>query len=246
MAKGLDMIGLGTLINVALIVAGGLVGLAGGRFLVPRVQDTLMKSVAVCVLFVGLGGAMEHMLAVENGQLASGGTAMMVISLAIGALLGELLNLEARIERLGIWLRRRTGSEGDAGFVAAFVTASLTVSIGAMAIVGSIQDGVAGDWSTLALKGALDALIICVMTASMGVGCIWSALPVLVFEGGLTLLAHLLQPLMTAAALANLSLVGSLLIFCVGVNLIWPKTFRVANLLPAVVVAVAYAFVPGL
>ena len=238
------MVGLGTLINTALIIVGGLAGLAGGRLLVPRVQDTLMKATALCVLFVGLGGALEQMLSVEDGHLTSGGTAIMVISLAVGALVGELLNLEAHIEQFGIWLKRRTGSEGDAGFVSAFVTASLTVSIGAMAIVGSIQDGIAGDWSTLALKGALDALIICVMTASMGAGCIWSALPVLVFEGGITLLARALQPLMTAGALANLSLVGSLLIFCVGVNLIWPKTFRVANLLPAVAVAVACAFVP--
>ena len=237
------MVGLGTLINVVLIVAGGLAGLAGGRLLVPRVQDALMKAAAVCVLFVGLDGTLEQMLAVEGDHLASSGTAMMVISLAVGALLGELLDLEARIERFGGWLRRRTGSEGDAGFVNAFVIASLTVSIGAMAIVGSIQDGMAGDWSTLALKGALDALIVCVMTAGMGAGCIWSALPVLVFEGGVTLLARALQPLMTAAALSNLSLVGSILIFCVGVNLIRPKTFRVANMLPAVLVAALLAFV---
>ena len=240
------MFGLGTLINVALIIVGGLAGRAGGRFLVPRVQDTLMKATALCVLFVGLGGALEQMLAIEGGHLTSGGTAMMVISLAFGALAGEALDLETRIEQFGTWLKRRTGSEGDTGFVNAFVTASLTVSIGAMAIVGSIQDGIAGDWSTLALKGAIDALIICVMTASMGAGCIWSALPVGLLQGGVTLLARALQPLMTDAALSNLSLVGSLLIFCVGVNLIWPKTFRVANLLPAVVVAVACAFVPGL
>ena len=237
------MIGLGTLINAALIVAGGIVGLAGGRFIVPRVQDALMKATAVVVLFVGLSGAMEQMLSVEGDHLASGGTAMMVASMALGALIGELLDLEARIERFGEWLRSRTGNEGDSGFVAAFVTASLTVSIGAMAIVGSIQDGVAGDWSTLALKGAIDALIVCVMTASMGRGCIFSAVTVLIFEGGVTLLARLLQPLMTAAALANLSLVGSMLIFCVGVNLVWPRTFKPANMLPAVAVAIACAFV---
>ncbi len=112
-----------------------------------------------------------------------------------------------------------------------------------MAIVESISDGIAGDWSTLALKGALDALIICVMTASMGVGRIFSALPVAVLQGSVTALARLIQPLMTAGALANLSMVGSILIFCVGVNLIWEKTFRTANLLPAVVIAAALAFV---
>ena len=125
----------------------------------------------------------------------------------------------------------------------AFVTASLTVAVDAMSIVGAIQDGIAGDWSTLALKGAIDALLICTMTASMGRGCIFSAIPVLVFQGTITLLARLLQPIMTAAAVGNLSTVGSILIFCVGVNLIWGTKFRVANMLPALIVAVAAAFV---
>ena len=123
------------------------------------------------------------------------------------------------------------------------MTASLTVAVGAMSIVGAIQDGIAGDWSTLALKGAIDALLICTMTASMGRGCIFSAIPVLVFQGVITLLARLLQPIMTAAAVGNLSTVGSILIFCVGVNLIWGTKFRVANMLPALIVAVAAAFV---
>lgn len=123
-----------------------------------------------------------------------------------------------------------------------FVTASLTVCIGAMAIVGSIQDGLTGDYSTLALKGVMDAIIVCAMAASMGKGCIFSALPVGVFQGCVTALATFLQPVMTEAALANLSLVGSVLIFCVGVNLIWPRTFKPANMLPAVVIAAVVAF----
>ena len=126
-------------------------------------------------------------------------------------------------------------------FVDGFVTASLTVCIGAMAIVGSIQDGLLGDWSTLALKGALDCIIVCTMTASLGRGCIFSALPVAVFQGTITLFAGALSPIMTTAALDSLSLVGSMLIFCVGVNLIRPQTFRTANMLPSVVIAVIYA-----
>ena len=112
-----------------------------------------------------------------------------------------------------------------------------------MAIVGSIQDGISADSSTLVLKGALDAIIVCAMAASMGKGCLFSALPVAVLQGGVTVLARLLAPLATDAAIANLSLVGSLLIFCVGVNLIWPRTFKPANMLPAVIVAAACAFV---
>lgn len=237
------MVGLGTIINVALIIAGGIIGMVGGRIFTPKVQDTLTKATGVSVLFVGLSGALENMLTIEDGALVSGGSMMIVGSFAAGSLIGELIDLDRRFEDLGEWLKHASGNEGDNAFVTGFVTASLTVCIGAMAIVGAIQDGISGDWSTLALKGALDCLIVCVMTASMGRGCIFSALPVGIFQGAITLLARLIQPIMTTAALANLSLVGSILIFCVGVNLIWERTFKPANMLPAVVVAVALAFV---
>ena len=237
------IIGLGTLINVACIIAGGIVGLCGGRFLVPRMQDTIMKATGLCILFVGLAGTLEQMLAVEGDHLTSGGTAMMIVSFALGAAIGEAIDLDDRFEQLGIWLKRKTGSDDDASFVNGFVSTSLTVGIGAMAIVGSIQDGILGDWSTLALKGALDAVIVCVMSASLGRGCVFSALPVAVIQGSITLLALPLRPIMTEAALANLSLVGSMLIFCVGVNLIWKGTFKPANMLPAVVIAVIWALV---
>lgn len=242
------MPGFGTVANVCCIVAGGLVGLAGRSLITQRLQEALLKSCGVAVLFVGIAGALQRMLSVQvatdgNALLTSGGTMMIVVSLALGTAIGEALDLDRRFEQLGSWLRAKTGSEGDASFVDGFVTASLTVCIGAMAIVGSIQDGISADASTLVLKGALDAIIVCAMAASMGKGCLFSALPVAVLQGSVTALARLLAPLATDAAIANLSLVGSLLIFCVGVNLIWPRTFKPANMLPAVVVAAACAFV---
>ena len=235
------MVGLGTLINVALIIAGGAVGLVAGRLVKPCVQEGLLKATGVAVLFIGLSGALEGMPSVSDGALVSGGTVVVVASLALGTLAGELLDIASWFERLGAWLRRVSGNEKNERFLDAFLTATFTVCIGAMAVVGSIQDGILGDWSTLALKGVLDALIICAMAASMGVGCLFSALPVGVLQGAITLLARALQPLMTEAALANLSTVGSILIFCVGVNLIRGRTFNTANMLPAVVVAVLMA-----
>lgn len=235
------MVGLGTLINVALIIAGGAVGLVAGRLVKPCVQEGLLKATGVAVLFIGLSGALEGMLSVSDGALVSGGTVVVVASLALGTLAGELLDIASWFERLGAWLRRVSGNEKNERFLDAFLTATFTVCIGAMAVVGSIQDGILGDWSTLVLKGVLDALIICAMAASMGVGCLFSALPVGVLQGAITLLARALQPLMTEAALANLSTVGSILIFCVGVNLIRGRTLNTANMLPAVVVAVLMA-----
>ena len=111
-----------------------------------------------------------------------------------------------------------------------------------MAIVGSIQDGLLGDASLLCAKAALDAVIILVMTASMGKGCIFSAIPVAILQGGVTLLSRVIAPVMTVAAIASLSFTGSVMIFCVGVNLIWGKMIKVANLLPTLVFAVIYTF----
>ena len=238
------MIGLGTLINTAAIAAGGVGGHFFGRFFKQEQQDSITKANGVAVLFIAIAGAMEGMLKVENNILTSGRSMLIVICIVLGTIIGELIGIENGFERFGEWLKVKTGNAKDAGFVDAFVTASLTVSIGAMAIVGSIEDGILGNYSILAVKSVLDFIIIIMMTASMGKGAGFSAIPVFVFEGGMTLLARLIAPIMTDAAIQYLSMIGSILIFCVGINLVWGKKVRVANMLPAVVLAVAAAYVP--
>ena len=238
------MFGLGTIINTAAILVGGLLGGLFGKFLKESTQNTLTTVCGVSTLFIAISGALEGMLQIENGVIVSSGSMLIIVCLAIGALAGEILKIEDAFERFGKWLKIKTGNAKDQGFVNAFVTASLTVCIGAMAIVGSIQDGIMGDYSILATKAVLDLIIIMVMSCSLGRGAVFSAIPVAVFQGTITALAGLLRPVMTDAALANLSLVGNVLIFCVGINLVWGKKIKVANLLPAVVVAVIAAFVP--
>lgn len=233
---------IGTLVNTAAIVCGGILGHFFGRFLQSRHQETLTMACGIGTLFLGIAGAMNYML--HHPSLPEGGSMLLVACLALGGLIGEIINIERGFERFGEWLRVKTGNSGDQGFVNGFVTASLTVCIGAMAIMGAIQDGVSGDWSTLGAKAILDLIIILVMTCSLGKGCVFSAIPVFLWEGGLTLLAGAVKSLMTDQALAYLSLVGSVLIFCVGINLVWGKKVRVANLLPAVVLAVLAAYLP--
>lgn len=238
------MVGLGTIINSAAIVVGGVFGLLFGKFMKERIQDTLLKACGVCVLFIGIAGAMEGMLKISGSSLSSSRSMFIVASIALGAVIGEILNIEHGFERFGEWLKIKTGNTKDKGFVNGFVTASLTVCIGAMAVVGAIRDGISGDYSILVTKAILDMIIIMVMTCSLGKGCIFSAIPVFVFQGVITALARLIKPLMTTAALANLSLVGSILIFCIGLNIVWDKKIKVANLLPSLVFAVAIAFLP--
>lgn len=238
------MPGLGTVINAAAIAAGGILGsICGGR-LKERYRQTLNAACGVSVIFIGISGVMKYMLGLDKNSPSGGGTMLIVMSLVLGGLLGELLNIEGLFERLGEWLKEKSGSSGDSGFVNGFITASFTVCIGAMAVVGSIQDGLSGDLSVLCAKSVLDFIIIMVMTCSLGKGCIFASVPVLIFEGSITCLAVFIKPIMTDAALAYLSLIGSVLIFCVGINITFGKKINVANLLPSVVIAAAAAFLP--
>lgn len=219
--------GLGTLINVAGIIVGGLIGLAGGRFLTATTRCTLNDACALAVIFLGADGALKNFDAM-----------LIIASLIGGGIVGAIIDIDEKFERLGVWLRTRSGNDGDSKFVNAFVTASLTVCVGAMAVIGAINDRLLNDATVLIAKSALDAIIILVMTAGLGKGCIFSCVSVGIFQGTLTLLAGLIEPLMTDAALMNLSTVGNVLIFAVGVNLLLPeKKISVANLLPALIVA---------
>ena len=152
------MPGLGTIINTAAIVVGGLLGLLFKNLLTKSMEDTLLKASSVCVLFIGIGGAMQHMLKITDGALETSGSMMLIICFVLGSIVGELLDIEGAFERFGAWLRKKTHNESDTGFLSAFIHASLTVCIGAMAIVGSIQDGLLGDSSLLCAKAALDAI----------------------------------------------------------------------------------------
>jgi len=241
------MIGLGTLANTAAIVLGGLVGLVCGKRLTERYQTTIVHGMAICVMFVGMAGTLQEMLrATADGRLVSHGALMLVVSIAVGAVLGEWWNLEARLEGFAAWLRRVTRNEHDNSFINAFVTSSLTVCVGAMAIVGAIEDGLKGDANILYLKAVMDGVITVVFVTSLGRGAIFSAVPIFPYQGGITLCSRFLAPVFTPAAMGNLSYVGNLLIFCVGWNLIHTdRKIRVANLLPSLLIALLWAFVEG-
>ena len=238
------MYGLGTLINVAAIVVGGLLGMIFGRFIGERHRDALCKACGLSVLFIGTAGALKAMFSVVDGKLVYGGDFLIIACLALGAIVGELINIEGGFEKAGEWLKNKTHSTRDGNFIEGFVSASFTVCIGAMAIVGSINDGLYGDITVLVTKSILDFIIIMVMAASLGKGTIFSAIPVAILQGGVTALSVLIKPLMTEKALLYLSVIGNILIFCVGINLLFGKKIKVANLLPSILFAIACAFVP--
>jgi uncharacterized membrane protein YqgA involved in biofilm formation len=238
------MYGLGTIINVGAIILGGLIGILFGRFIGERHRDTLCKACGLAVIFIGVAGALKGMFSVIDGKITYGGDFLIIICLALGALVGEIINIEGGFEKFGTWLKEKTKSTKDNNFIQGFVSASFTVCIGAMAIVGSINDGLYGDYTVLVTKSILDFIIIMIMAASLGKGTIFSAIPVAILQGSVTALSLLIKPIMTDTALLYLSVIGNILIFCVGINLVFGKKIPVANLLPSIIFAVACAFIP--
>lgn len=236
------MIGLGTIVNVAAIIVAGLIGIFCKKLISEKFKTSLTHASGVCVLFIGINGAMEELGKAGGGQTLRSGTLMMIIAFALGTLIGEMLDIQQKMEDFGTWLKSKTGNYKDSSFVDGFVTTSLTICIGAMAIVGAIQDGIAGDYSILFAKAILDFIIVVVLASSLGKGCVFAALPVALFQGSITLLARLIEPVMTEQALSNISLTGSMMIFCIGINLVWDNRIKVANMLPTILFAVGMAF----
>lgn len=237
------MKGLGTIVNVLAVIAGSGIGLCIRSGLKPRFQSILTQACGIASLLIGLGGTMAGMLTFENGSFATQKTMLLIFSLVLGALLGEAINIEQKLDALGERLKKLV-KDGNANnrFVEGFVTASLIICVGAMAIVGALQDGLVGDHALLFSKSILDFVIVMVFASSFGIGVMFSALPVGILQGSVTLCAGLLAPILSDALIADLSFVGSALIFCVGVNITFGNKIKVGNLLPALLVPVVCSF----
>ena len=235
------MKGLGTLVNVLAVLAGSGLGMLIKTGLKRRFRDILMQACGIATIFLGISGALAGLLKVENGAVSTQNTMLLIFSRVVGGLAGEALNIEAGMEALGERLKRLVRDKSDSRFVDGFVTASLVICVGAMAIVGSIQDGLTGDHTLLFSKSLLDFVIVMVFAATFGLGVMFSALPLGILQGGITLAAALVAGFLSESLISDLSCVGSVLIFCVGLNVAFNAKIRVGNLLPALLVPVLWA-----
>jgi hypothetical protein len=218
----------GTIVNTGAVVAGSLIGLAAGKRLPERMKKLLLQCLGLSTLLIGL-------------QMALSGKELMAViaCLLLGAIIGEGVNLERWIERLGEWLKTKARS-GSSTFVEGFVTSSLLYVTGAMVIVGSIQDGVAGDPRTLYIKAMLDGVASIALASTLGPGVLFSALSVFAVQGSLTLLASRLVFLQAPAVLDAVTATGGLLIVAIGINLLELTKIRIGNLIPALVLAILW------
>ena len=231
------MIGLGTIINTAAVILGGLIGICLKKGMKQKMQDTLMQACGVSVIFLGISGTLSKMNVIENSDM------VLILSLVIGSLIGEWLDIEQKMDLIGEKIKAAVKAQNDSKFVDGFVNVSLIICVGAMAIVGSIQDGISGDYSMLAAKAILDFVIVMVFASAYGIGAIFSAVLIFLYQGSITLAAAAFGSFASMAVIDHLSFVGSALIFCVGVNVGFGKKINVGNMLPALVIAALWAII---
>lgn len=236
---------LGTIVNAAAVVAGGLLGLLFKKGMKPALEESIHKALGVAVLVLGLNGIVSSMFTVSaEGRLSSSGELLLIVSLVVGMLAGELLRIDDRLNSFG---RRIEQKVGAAGFAASFVNGTLIFCVGAMTIVGALNDGLYHDPSILYVKSMLDAIGAVVFGATLGVGVCFCAIPILLYEGGLTLLAGLLEPYLQGALLDQICMVGYAMVACIGINFISREAkIKTANLLPALLVPAVWSFLSQL
>ena len=219
---------LGTIVNSLTIAGGSLVGLLFKKGIPEKYNHTVMQAMGLCVMLIGVKGA-----------LGCNDLLIIIISCAVGSLIGERIGIENLLERTGNFLQKKISGTGT-GFSAGFVTASLMYCVGSMAIVGSLESGLTGNHATLFAKATIDGIVSVILGSSLGIGVLFSSVSVLLYQGSITLLAGLLKPLLIPAVVSQMSATGGVLIVGLGLNMIREKKIKVGNMLPAVFMPLVY------
>lgn len=219
---------LGTIVNTFSIIIGSLFGLLLSGGITERYRRTIMHAIGLVVMLIGLKAALE-----TNAIL------VVVLSLAVGSVLGEFIRIEDRLEQMGNWMGRRLSKNGQ-GFAKGFVSASLLFCVGAMAIVGAMESGLDGNHQTLFAKSIIDGISSVVFASTLGIGVLFSAFSVLLYQGLITLGASLIKPFLLPEVISQMSAVGGLLITAIGIGLLEIKKIKIGNMLPAIFIPLAY------
>lgn len=226
--------GIGTVATMLLIVVGGAVGLALGKHFPERQRDIVVQASGLVVLFIGISGMLAAVFRVEGQQLTTQFMLPVIISMILGGMIGEGLDIEGHMDRLGNWLERRMGarSGGSSRIAESFCASSILFCTGAMSVVGSLNDGLLGDPTILYSKAIIDCMLAAIFAVTLGPGVIFSAITVGVYQGSITALSVAAAPLLTATVIAQMSAVGSLILLAVALKMLEIKKFRPGNLLP--------------
>lgn len=231
---------LGTIVNAAAIIAGSLLGLFLKGGLKENIKTIVTQGVGLAVFFVGASSAISRMMQPEANPI------LFIISLAAGGVLGELLGIEAGMEKLGNWLQKKIRLKNEWGNISrGFVAASLLYCVGTMAILGPLESGLEGTHTILFAKSMLDGIIAVVMAATLGIGVLFSAGSVFIYQGSLTVLVLWVSPYLTPDMLRELSIVGGILIAAIGLNMLEIIRIKVGNLLPSLFIPIFWYLFAG-
>lgn len=235
---------IGTIVNAVAVIAGSLVGLLAKKGIPAYLEDALHKAMGLAVIVIGLNGVITNMVTVgESGRLSSSGELLLVFSLVLGVLAGELLRIDDHLNGLAGAVEKKFHLTG---FAASFVSGTLIYCVGAMAIIGSINDGLRGDPSVLFVKSTLDGITSIVLAATMGPGVLFASIPVLIYQGGVSLLAGVLEPFLQGELLNQICAVGYVMVAGIGVNFMGSYRIKTANFLPALLVPPLWSVISGL
>ena len=228
------MIGTGTIVNIILVIVGSLVGLLLKKAIPEKLKTSITQALGLAVITIGITGLITASVTVlKEGALSSNHLLLMVISLATGTFIGELIDIEKRLNSFGDIMQKKFSSENKT-FAEGFVTASLVFCVGSMAIIGSLNDGILRDPTILITKSILDGIMAMVFSSTLGIGVMFSAVTVGVYQGLITVCASFISPLLTEEIISQMSFVGSILIMGIGLNFLYSPKLKLANMLPSI------------
>ena len=226
----------GTIVNVITVIIGGFIGIFLKKSIKSEIVDNVMKAEGVAVLIIGMNGVLTNMLSVgDGGKIVDNGG----LILALGALIGEVLKIDDRLNGLGTWVEKRVKSDG---FSKGFVSAFIIFCVGSMSIIGAVNDGLSGDSSVLLVKSTLDFITAMVLASTMGIGVVFACVPLFAYQGIISLFASYIKPVIESSPdmMTQFSMVGYAIIMCIGINFIAGPKIKTANLLPAMLIPVMY------
>ena len=230
----------GTLVNCAAVIAGGAIGVIFKKGIKDSYTESINRSLGIAILIIGLNGVISNMFSVADGKISSSGELLLVAFLVLGTLIGEVLKLESRFGKFCEKIEKKFRA---GGFASGFINGTSLFCVGAMAIIGSINDGLTGDSSVLFVKSALDFISAIIFGATLGYGVIFTFIPLLVYQGGITLLAGTLSGILQGELLSQVCMVGYAIIIAIGVNFIFGKKFNTLNMLPGILLPVVYHYI---
>lgn len=230
----------GTLINCIAVIIGGLIGLLFKKGIKPSYADSINRALGLAVLIIGLNGVIANMFSVEDGKISSSGELLLVVFLVVGTLIGELLKLD---ERFGGFCNKIENKFRAKGFASGFINGTVLFCVGAMSIIGAVNDGLTGDSSILLVKSALDGVNAVIFGATLGFGVIFTCIPMLIYQGGISLLAGTLGGILQGELLEQICMVGYAIIMAIGLNFLLEKKFKTLNMVPALILPIIYHYV---